>query len=71
MAVLAGTEDGSKASVVVASDASTDASTTVRELAAVVGGKGGGKPDLAMAGGPDVARIDDLLAEARRRLGGS
>jgi len=69
--VLAGTEDGAKASVVVASDATVDASTTVRELAQTVGGKGGGKPDLAMAGGSDVARIDDLLAEARRRLGGS
>ncbi|MCH8551598.1 MAG: alanine--tRNA ligase [Natronospirillum sp.] len=37
----------------------------VNAAAAVVGGKGGGKPDLAMAGGKDVDKIDDALAAAR------
>jgi len=34
----------------------------------VVGGGGGGSPQLAVAGGRDVGRIEDLLAEARRSL---
>jgi alanyl-tRNA synthetase len=34
----------------------------VKEAAKLVGGKGGGKPDLAQAGGPDPAGIDKALA---------
>ncbi|AGX88245.1 alanine--tRNA ligase [Candidatus Symbiobacter mobilis] len=33
-------------------------------LAAQLGGKGGGKPDLAMAGGTDITRIDPALHSA-------
>ncbi|MER2151817.1 MAG: alanine--tRNA ligase, partial [Candidatus Limivicinus sp.] len=33
----------------------------VREVAAVAGGKGGGKPDSAMGGGTDVAKLDEAL----------
>jgi alanyl-tRNA synthetase len=36
----------------------------VRELAAVVRGRGGGKPNLAQAGGPDVAKLDEALQKA-------
>jgi alanyl-tRNA synthetase len=36
----------------------------IQEMAKVVGGRGGGRPDLAQAGGPDAARIDDALALA-------
>ena len=35
----------------------------VREAAALVGGKGGGKPDLAQAGGPDPAGLGAALAK--------
>jgi alanyl-tRNA synthetase len=38
----------------------------VRRVAAVTGGSGGGKPHLALAGGRDVARVEEALAEARR-----
>jgi alanyl-tRNA synthetase len=41
----------------------------VKELAAVVGGTGGGKPDMAQAGGPDAARLDEALARAYAILG--
>ena len=34
----------------------------VGKAAAVVGGKGGGRPDMAMAGGTDGARLGEALA---------
>jgi alanyl-tRNA synthetase len=37
----------------------------VKEVAAVVGGSGGGRPDLAQAGGNDAARLSEALAQAR------
>jgi alanyl-tRNA synthetase len=58
-------------SVAVASGGTVDAGATVKELAALVGGGGGGSPQLAVAGGRDVTKIDDMLAEARRKLAGS
>ncbi|GAC1647155.1 MAG: alanine--tRNA ligase [Herpetosiphon sp.] len=33
----------------------------VKTLAQLVGGRGGGRPDMAMAGGHDVARLDEAL----------
>jgi alanyl-tRNA synthetase len=38
-------------------------------LAAKVGGKGGGRPDLAEAGGSDVAALDAALASAKDVVG--
>lgn len=37
----------------------------VGKLAAVVGGKGGGRPDLAQAGGTDISKVDAALALAQ------
>ncbi|HTZ09233.1 MAG TPA: alanine--tRNA ligase [Acidimicrobiales bacterium] len=68
--VVAGSPDGAKAGVAVASgDEAVHAGTLVKELAALVGGGGGGSAELATAGGSDPGGLDDLLAEARRRLG--
>ncbi|MBI5303311.1 MAG: alanine--tRNA ligase [Chloroflexi bacterium] len=39
-----------------------DAGKIVREVAKVVGGGGGGKPNLAQAGGKDVSRLAEALA---------
>jgi alanyl-tRNA synthetase len=36
----------------------------VKEIAAVVGGSGGGKPDFAQAGGKDPSKIDEALKAA-------
>ena len=36
----------------------------VGQLAALVGGKGGGRPDLAEAGGSDVGGLDGALGKA-------
>ncbi|HDS16765.1 MAG TPA: alanine--tRNA ligase [Proteobacteria bacterium] len=44
------------------------AGTLVRELAAQVGGQGGGKPELAQAGGPDGARLEQALQHLRKLL---
>jgi alanyl-tRNA synthetase len=68
--VVAGSADGAKVAVAVASGGSVDAGTTVKWLAAIVGGGGGGSPELAVAGGKLVAKIDEMLAEARRTLAG-
>ncbi|HJU44168.1 MAG TPA: DHHA1 domain-containing protein, partial [Vicinamibacterales bacterium] len=38
----------------------------VKQLAPIVGGGGGGRPDFAEAGGKDASRITDLLVEARQ-----
>lgn len=39
------------------------AGTVVREIAAVAGGKGGGRPNLAQAGVADPYKIDEALAQ--------
>ncbi len=36
----------------------------IQQIAPVVGGKGGGKPDNARGGGKDVAKLDEALAKA-------
>ena len=40
----------------------------VGAVAAITGGKGGGRPDGAMAGGADVSKVDEALAEAAKIL---
>jgi alanyl-tRNA synthetase len=42
----------------------------VGQLAAMVGGKGGGRPDLAEAGGNDVGALDGALGKAGQVVGG-
>jgi alanyl-tRNA synthetase len=45
----------------------------IKGVAALVGGRGGGRPDMAQAGGPDVGKLDEAIAatytEAARLLG--
>jgi alanyl-tRNA synthetase len=43
----------------------------IRELAGLVGGGGGGRPDFAQAGGSDPSGIDAALARFRELCGGS
>jgi alanyl-tRNA synthetase len=65
--VLASEQDGKVALVVsVTKDLTSrvQAGRLVKELAPIVGGAGGGRPDFAEAGGRDAARIGDLLARA-------
>ncbi|MBN2808184.1 MAG: alanine--tRNA ligase [Deltaproteobacteria bacterium] len=44
------------------------AGSLISELAAKVGGKGGGKPELAQAGGPDGYKLEDALAHLQTLL---
>ena len=37
----------------------------VKQLAPIVGGRGGGRPDFAEAGGKDASKIPDLLSASR------
>jgi alanyl-tRNA synthetase len=70
---LVSTADG-KASIAVgvSSDLAKRISAVdlVRAASAAVGGKGGGgRPEMAQAGGPDADRADDALAAVRTALG--
>ncbi len=65
--VLGKAEDGKASLVVRVTDDLTkrlQAGKLVNEIASVVGGKGGGKPDMAMAGGKDPERLDEALEAA-------
>ncbi|MBZ6006644.1 alanine--tRNA ligase [Paraclostridium bifermentans] len=44
------------------------AGNIVREVAQVAGGKGGGRPNMAQAGAPDVAKVDEALNHAKEVL---
>jgi alanyl-tRNA synthetase len=66
--VLAGSPDGTKASIAAATGGTPHASELVRTLGALVGGGGGGSAELALAGGRDPSNIEAALAEARRLL---
>jgi alanyl-tRNA synthetase len=46
------------------------AGNLVKTLAPIVGGRGGGRPDFAEAGGTDPGKIAEALAEAKRLVGG-
>ncbi len=67
--VLASTfADGKTTLLVVATDdlvrRGVSAGALVKELAALAGGRGGGKPHMAQAGIPDASRLDDAMARA-------
>ncbi|HYO76479.1 MAG TPA: alanine--tRNA ligase [Thermoanaerobaculia bacterium] len=44
------------------------ANTLIAKLAPIVGGKGGGKPDLAQAGGKDADKLNEAIATAPAAL---
>ena len=72
VAVLAVVNDG-KLNLIVAAGADAvksgaHAGNILREIAPILGGKGGGRPDSAMGGGRDVDKIPEALAKAEEIL---
>jgi alanyl-tRNA synthetase len=69
--VLAGAKDGHVALVALVPKPLTSkfqANTIIQQIAPIVGGKGGGRPENAQGGGTDADKIDKALAEAKRLL---
>jgi alanyl-tRNA synthetase len=68
-AIVLAAVDGDKvqlaAGVTADRTARLKAGELVNFVAQQVGGRGGGKPDLAMAGGTDVSRLPGALASVR------
>jgi alanyl-tRNA synthetase len=62
--ILARTEDEKVSFIVRVSDDLTtkiSAGNIVREIAPIVGGRGGGKPDMAEGGGTDSSKLNDAI----------
>lgn len=60
---------GEKVNVLVASKSKeVHAGNMIKVLAPIVSGRGGGKPDMAMAGGSDAAKMTELLAAVPETL---
>ena len=74
VAVLATKRDGAVQLLAVAGKnavaSGAHAGKLVGAVAAVTGGKGGGRPDNAMAGGKDASKLSDAFAVAAETLGG-
>ena len=72
VAVLAVVSDGKLNFVAAAGKdavaAGAHCGNILREVSAITGGKGGGRPDSAMAGGRDLDKIDTALAKAEEIL---
>jgi alanyl-tRNA synthetase len=70
--VLGGAANGAVALVAsVSSDftAKAQAGKIIQQIAPIVGGKGGGKPDNARGGGKDASKLDEALAKVKALLG--
>ncbi|MGG6795564.1 UNVERIFIED_CONTAM: alanine--tRNA ligase [Streptococcus canis] len=60
---------GEKVNVLVASKSKeVHAGNMIKVLAPIVSGRGGGKPDMAMAGGSDASKMTELLAAVPETL---
>jgi alanyl-tRNA synthetase len=70
--VLAGSANNAvslAASVSPAFTSKIQAGKIIQTIAPIVGGKGGGKPDMARGGGKDTSKIPEALAAAKTLLG--
>ena len=71
--VVLGAAIGGKPSLIVAVTPDLvskgfDAGKLIRPIANIVGGGGGGRPNLAQAGGKDVTRLDEAIASVPRLI---
>jgi len=75
IAVLLASADGDKVTLVAGISRELEArglsaGDWIKEPASIVGGRGGGKPDLAQAGGKQVDKLPDALDAARKSIAG-
>jgi len=70
-AVVLGSVADGKVAIAVATDGSRDAKELVKQLGPMIGGGGGGSPELALAGGKRPEGLDEALQAAEALLGGS
>jgi len=71
--VVLGGEFGGKAGLVAlvskdATEAGLSAGSIIGEIAPIVSGGGGGRDDMAQAGGKDPSRLDEALAAAKKTI---
>ena len=70
--LLASVTDEGKVSMVVAVSKDltgrVHAGQIVKQLAPIVGGSGGGRPDFAEAGGKDASRVEEMLTQGERLI---
>jgi alanyl-tRNA synthetase len=72
-AIVVGGADGGKVALVAlvskgAVDRGLSAAALIREVAPIVGGGGGGRDEMAQAGGRDPERLDEALSAAREAI---
>ena len=71
--IASATPDGKVALLAGATDAAVAsgfaAGNVVKAIAGMVGGRGGGRPNMAQAGGSDISGIDAALEAAKKELG--
>jgi alanyl-tRNA synthetase len=70
--VLGGAANGAVALVAAVSPEfvkRVQAGKIIQQIAPIVGGRGGGKPDNARGGGKDATKLDEALAKAKALLG--
>ena len=72
-AVIVGVRDNGAAQLLINLDKSLEgrgvnAGDVIREAAALIGGKGGGRPTMARAGGKDAAGLDNAVALAEQSI---
>jgi alanyl-tRNA synthetase len=72
--VLVGSEAEGKAQLVLTVSKSLTgryrAGDLIRNIAGIVGGSGGGRPDLAQAGGTEIARLDEAIDSVYQGVAG-
>jgi alanyl-tRNA synthetase len=69
--VIGGAANGAVSLVAAVSPdftAKVQAGKIIQQIAPIVGGKGGGKPDNARGGGKDIPKLDEALAKAKALL---
>src|SRR5207244_2623470 len=71
--VLGGATNGAVSLIAAVSSEFTSkiqAGKIIQQIAPLVGGKGGGKPDNARGGGKDAGKLEEALSQARKLIGG-